>query len=171
MTISFARHQFPPAIIRHAVWLYVRFTLSYHDFEDLLAERGLDVSYETVRPWVLKFGPIRNGIARPTPTANVAMASRRDGRDDCGAAVLAVACGDDEGEVHDLLVQQPKAPARIVLGAWGFDQVSRILETRLEEVRRQKDLSLSADFPKKLRNPPTYEGCSMNRSVTSAAMP
>ena len=44
MTISFARHQFPPAIIRHAVWLYVRFTLSYRDVEDLLAERGLDVA-------------------------------------------------------------------------------------------------------------------------------
>ena len=58
MTISFARHQFPPAIIRHAVWLYVRFTLSYRDVEDLLAERGLDVSYETVRRWVLKFGPM-----------------------------------------------------------------------------------------------------------------
>jgi hypothetical protein len=45
------------------------------------------------------------------------------------------------------LARQPNAPARIVLGAWGFDQVSRILETRLEEVRRQKDLSFSADFP------------------------
>jgi putative transposase len=43
MTISFSRHQFPPVIIRHAVWLYVRFTLSYRDVEDLLAERGLDV--------------------------------------------------------------------------------------------------------------------------------
>ena len=58
MTISFSRHQFPPAIIRHAVWLYLRFTLSYRDVEDLLAERGLDVSYETVRRWVLKFGPL-----------------------------------------------------------------------------------------------------------------
>jgi transposase-like protein len=58
MTISFARHQFPPVIIRHAVWLYLRFTLSYRDVEDLLAERGLDVSYETVRRWVLKFGPM-----------------------------------------------------------------------------------------------------------------
>src|SRR6202521_1489870 len=71
MTISFARHQFPPAIIRHAVWLYVRFTLSYRDVEDLLAERGLDVSYETVRRWVLKFGPLfarelRRGRPRPT---------------------------------------------------------------------------------------------------------
>ena len=45
-TISFATHQFPPAIIRHTVWLYLRFTLSYRDVEDLLAERGLDVSYE-----------------------------------------------------------------------------------------------------------------------------
>ena len=52
------RHQFPPVIIRHAVWLYLRFTLSYRDVEDLLAERGLDVSYETVRRWVLKFGPV-----------------------------------------------------------------------------------------------------------------
>ena len=71
MTISFARHQFPPAIIRHAVWLYVRFTLSYRDVEDLLAERGLDVSYETVRRWVLKFGPafareLRRRRPRPT---------------------------------------------------------------------------------------------------------
>src|SRR5271155_5884743 len=48
-TISFARHQFPPDIIRHAVWLYLRFTLSFRDVEDLLAERGLDISYETVR--------------------------------------------------------------------------------------------------------------------------
>ena len=60
MTISFARHQFPPAVIRHAVWLYVRFTLSYRDIEDLLAERGLDISYETVRRWVLKLGGIVN---------------------------------------------------------------------------------------------------------------
>jgi putative transposase len=71
MTISFARHQFPPAVIRHAVWLYMRFTLSYRDVEDLLAERGLDVSYETVRRWVLKFGPmfareLRRGRPRPT---------------------------------------------------------------------------------------------------------
>jgi hypothetical protein len=57
-TISFARRQFASAIIRHAVWLYVRFTLRFRDVEDLLAERGLDVSYETVRRWVLKFAPL-----------------------------------------------------------------------------------------------------------------
>ena len=50
-----------PDTIRHAVWLYLRFTLSFRDVEDLLAERGIEVSYETVRRWVLKFGP---GFAR-----------------------------------------------------------------------------------------------------------
>jgi putative transposase len=54
MTISFARHQFPRAIIRHAVWLYVRFTLSYRFVEDLLSERGLDVSYEAIRRWATR---------------------------------------------------------------------------------------------------------------------
>jgi transposase-like protein len=54
--ISFARHRFSPDLIVHAVWLYARFTLSYRDIEDLLAERGLDVSYETLRRWFLKFG-------------------------------------------------------------------------------------------------------------------
>jgi putative transposase len=48
---------FPPDVIRHAVWLYLRFTLSYRDVEDLLAERGLIVSNEAIRRWVLKFGP------------------------------------------------------------------------------------------------------------------
>jgi len=51
--ISYRRHRFPPVIIQHAVWLYLRFTRSYRDVEELLAERGLDISYETVRCWVL----------------------------------------------------------------------------------------------------------------------
>ena len=54
--ISYARHHFPPHVIRHAVWLCLRFTLSYRDVEELLAERSVDVSYETVRRWVGKFG-------------------------------------------------------------------------------------------------------------------
>src|SRR5215204_3747039 len=54
--ISYARHQFPAEIIRHAVWLYLRFTLSYRDVEELLAERGIETSYESIRRWVLK-GP------------------------------------------------------------------------------------------------------------------
>ena len=55
--LCYRRHRFPPEIIQHAIWLYLRFTLSYRDVEELLAERGLDISYETVRRWVLKFGP------------------------------------------------------------------------------------------------------------------
>ena len=51
--ISYRRHRFPPVIIQHAVWVYLRFTLSYRDVEELLAEPGLDISYETVRCWVL----------------------------------------------------------------------------------------------------------------------
>jgi len=51
--ISYRGHRFSPIVIQHAVWLYLRFTLSYRDVEELLAERGLDVSYETVRSWVL----------------------------------------------------------------------------------------------------------------------
>lgn len=65
--LSFARHQFPPAIIQHAIWLYLPFTLSYRDVEELLAERGIQVSYETVRRWVVKFGPATCGTAGPSP--------------------------------------------------------------------------------------------------------
>jgi transposase-like protein len=52
----FQRHRLPPEVIRHAVWLYARFTLSFRDVEDLLVERGIDVSNEAVRRWFLKFG-------------------------------------------------------------------------------------------------------------------
>jgi hypothetical protein len=48
-SLCYRRHRFPPEIIQHAIWLYLRFTLSYRDVEELLAERGLDISYETVR--------------------------------------------------------------------------------------------------------------------------
>ena len=67
MELSYRRHQFPPIVIRHSVWLYLRFTLSYRDLEDLLAEPKFDISYETVQSWVLK-------------------RSMTLGRDDCSAA-------------------------------------------------------------------------------------
>ena len=70
-TISFKRHRFPPEIIRRAVWLYARFTLSYRDVEDLLAERGLDISYESVRRWFLKFGaPVAQNLRHMRPIPN-----------------------------------------------------------------------------------------------------
>ena len=68
--LSYRCHRFPSIVIQHAVWLYFRFALSYRDVEDMLAERGIDVSYETVRRWALKFGGIiarklRRGRPRP----------------------------------------------------------------------------------------------------------
>jgi len=56
--ISYSGYRFPPEIIQHAIWLYIRFTLSFRDVEDLLAERGIMVPYETVRRWVNHFGPM-----------------------------------------------------------------------------------------------------------------
>ena len=56
--IGYAGYRFPPVIIQQAVWLYARFTLSFRDVEDLLAERGIMVSYETVRRCVKHFGPM-----------------------------------------------------------------------------------------------------------------
>src|SRR5713101_6317387 len=56
--LSYRRHRFPSIVIQQAVWLYFRFALNYRDVEDILAERGIDVSYEIVRRWALKFGAI-----------------------------------------------------------------------------------------------------------------
>lgn len=56
-TPSYRGYRFPPEIISHAVWLYYRFSLSFRDVEDLLAQRGIAVSYETIRQWSEKFGP------------------------------------------------------------------------------------------------------------------
>ena len=53
----YKRHRFPSEIIQHAVWLYHRFNLSFRDIEDLLHERGIEVSYEAIRLWCNKFGP------------------------------------------------------------------------------------------------------------------
>jgi len=53
----YKRHRFPPEIIQHVVWLYYRFNLSSRDIEDLMAERGIGISYESIRLWCIKFGP------------------------------------------------------------------------------------------------------------------
>jgi putative transposase len=69
--LCYRRYRFAPEIIQHAIWLYLRFTLSYRDVEELLAERELGISYETVWRWVLKFGRrSRDGLRqrRPRPS-------------------------------------------------------------------------------------------------------
>ncbi len=72
-SISYKRHRFPPEIIAHAVWLYVRFNLSLREVEEMLLERGVDVSYETIRRWTAKFGPqiARNLRRRQVRPGNV----------------------------------------------------------------------------------------------------
>jgi putative transposase len=55
--VSYKRHRFPPQIIAHAVWLYFRFPLIFRLVEEMLLERRIMVSYETVRRWATKFGP------------------------------------------------------------------------------------------------------------------
>jgi putative transposase len=67
-SVSYKRHRFPPEIIAHAVWLYFRFPLSLRLVEEMLLERGIVVSYETVRRWALKFGPTyARRLRRRTP--------------------------------------------------------------------------------------------------------
>lgn len=64
--LSFERHGLPSDVIRPSTWLYARFTLSFLDVEETLAERGLDISNETIRPWFLKFGSVTAANLRRT---------------------------------------------------------------------------------------------------------
>src|SRR5260221_704927 len=67
-TSLYHRHLFPAEIISHCVWLYFRFALSFRDVEEMLAMRGVSLSYETVREWCLKFGQTyANGLRRKAP--------------------------------------------------------------------------------------------------------
>ena len=84
----YRRHRFPPAIIQYAVWLYHRFNLSHRDIEDLLAERGIEVSYESVRLWCNKFGPLfskRLKRRHPVRQSKNAGCDQHDGRNFQGA--------------------------------------------------------------------------------------
>src|SRR5919112_2606841 len=104
--ISYARHQFPAEIIRHAIWLYLRFTLSYRDVEELLAERGIVVTYETVRRWLFTFGPAiarRLRARRPRPHGRWHLDEMvvRIG----GKQMYLCRAVDTEGEVLDVLLQ------------------------------------------------------------------
>lgn len=103
--ISYARLHYSPSIVQHAVWLYLRFNLSLRDFEDLLAERGLDVSYETVRRWVAKFGPayarrLQSRRLRPCDTWHLDEVFVSIG----GRMMYLWRAVDAEGEVLDILM-------------------------------------------------------------------
>src|ERR1700704_153492 len=104
--LSYAGYRFPPEIIQHAIWLYLRFALSLRDVEDLLAERGITVSYEAVRRWVNHFGPtiaVELRKRRPKPHSIWHLDEvylKIDGR-----VVYLWRAVDAEGEVLDVLVQ------------------------------------------------------------------
>jgi len=67
-TDRYKNHRFPPEIISHGVWLYYRFTLSYRDVQEILFERGIEVSHEAIRGWCQKFGQdYANQIRRRRP--------------------------------------------------------------------------------------------------------
>ncbi len=105
--ISYRRHRFHPDIIKRAVWLYFRFTMSYRDVEELLAERGIDVSYETVRRWAQKFGRQygRSICARRGPAFDIWHLDEvfvNIG----GQQMYLWRAVDGEGEVLDVLVQK-----------------------------------------------------------------
>jgi putative transposase len=104
--ISYRRHRFPPIIIQHAVWLYFQFSLSYRDVEDLLAERGIVVSYETIRRWANKFGrqyakQLRLRRPKPSSTWHIDEVFLKIS----GKQFYLWRAVDDEGEALDILLQ------------------------------------------------------------------
>ena len=107
--LSFKRHRFPPEVIRSSIWLYARFTLSLRDIEEMFAERGLDVSYETVRRWFLKFGStIAANLKRACPKP-----SDHWHLDEMAVAIGGQRCWlwravDNEGEALDFVVQRSR---------------------------------------------------------------
>ena len=117
-TSIYTRHRFHPDIIRRAVWMYFRFNLSFRDVEELMLERGVDVSYETIRRWVDKFGStyakwIKSRSENPSPIWHLnEIYTKINGK----MAYLWKAV-DDEGTVLDVVVQKrrnAKAATRLL---------------------------------------------------------
>jgi putative transposase len=110
--ISYGRHRFPPDVIRHAVWLYLRFTLSYRDVEDLLAERGLNISNESIRRLVLKFGSlIAKNLRKSRPQAYTRWHLDEMVVSLSGKQMYMWRAVDSEDEVLEILVQPQRNKA------------------------------------------------------------
>jgi transposase-like protein len=104
--ISYRYCHFPPVIIQHTVWLYARFTLSFRDVEELLAERGIQVSYESIRRWVARFGTQiarRLRHHRPRPHSQWHLDEMFVSMD--GKHMYLWRAIDQNGEILDVLVQ------------------------------------------------------------------
>ncbi len=156
--ISYARHQYPPIVIQHSVWLYLRFTLSYRDAEELLVERGLDVSYETIRRWVLKFGTtfarrLRRRRPRPSSRWHLDEMVVRIG----GKRMYLWRAVDDEGEVLDVLVQRRRDKSaarklmRKLLKKHGFAPSVIVTDKLRSYASAFRDIGLSARHEQGLR--------------------
>ena len=117
-TSIYTLHRFHPDIIRRTVWMYFRFNLSFRDVEDLMIERGVDVSYETIRRWVDKFGStyarrIKSGSECPSPVWHLDEIYTKIN----GKMVYLWRAVDDEGTVLDVVVQRrrnTKAATRLL---------------------------------------------------------
>ena len=117
-TSIYSRHRFHPDIIRRAIWMYFRFNLSFRDVEELMAERGVELSYETIRRWVDKFGStyakrIKCRSVGPSPVWHLdEVYTKIDGK-----MVYLWRAVDDEGTVLDVVVQRrrnTKAATRLL---------------------------------------------------------
>jgi putative transposase len=105
-SLSYGRHRFPIDVIQQAVWLYFQFPLSLRNVEDLLAQRGNDVSYETVRRWSVKFGlSYARQLRHSHPRADVRWHLDEVFVRINGKRVFLWRAVDCEGEVLDVLVQ------------------------------------------------------------------
>src|SRR6266853_1391224 len=119
--VRYPRYRFPPSIISHAVWLYYRFTLSFRDVEDLLAHRGITVSYEAIRHWCDTFGLAfarrlrhRAGPVGDTWHLDELFVTIRGQRQYLWRAV------DQDGEVIDILLQRSgRVPRRLITDRLG----------------------------------------------------
>ena len=104
--ISYRNLHFPPSIIQRAVWLYARFNLSLRDVEELMAERGVEVSYETVRRWVKRYGPsIARELRRGRPRAHPQWHLDEMYVSISGRWMYLWRAIDQNGEVLDVLIQ------------------------------------------------------------------
>ena len=117
-TSIYTRHRFHPDIIKRAVWMYFRFNLSFRDVEELMGERGVDVSYETIRRWIDKFGSqyakrIKSRAGSPTPVWHLDEVYTKIN----GEMVYLWRAVDDEGTILDIVVQRrrnTKAATRLL---------------------------------------------------------
>ena len=108
-TSIYTRHRFHPDVIRRAVWMYFRFSLSFRDVEELMIDRGINVSYETIRRWVEKFGStyakrIKSRSEPPSPVWHLDEVYTKIN----GKMVYLWRAVDDEGTVLDIVVQRKR---------------------------------------------------------------